>query len=419
MERKRALNARVSMNQSHTQRYTGHDRITNVINGNVKTDLTTASMQLVSTRNGTAVPNWQKRIASLSSATSAYVRNDALRLETPTYKFRVVWNGGSKDSPMIRDESWEGNINFLLIPTKVGSSSRARNTALGNFLSSAASSLSKLQGGTLIGELRETLQMIKKPASSLRDSLEKYYRRARGLSLDGYIKRRHRLHNSLTDMYLEYTYGWRPLMNDIAAGADAYMAMKYRYETERAEGSAKDVPYSSIVSVPGGKINMLLVDWKRRSTSEFKSRYVGVARSYVGVHTDTASEVRKLCGFQWQDFLPTAWNLLPYSFVADYFSNIGDILNSAHGLTADWIWKSYSVKCTYTLEITPRLRKPVGDRILSFYENGVSGKVTRTDYSRGEASLYLPTLQLEIPAVGFVWANLAALCKQGLSSKRD
>jgi hypothetical protein len=41
-----------------------------------------------------------------------------------------------------------------------------------------------------------------------------------------------------------------------------------------------------------------------------------------------------LFGFTPSEFIPTAWELLPWSFLIDYFTNIGDILSSAVTQTA-------------------------------------------------------------------------------------
>jgi hypothetical protein len=56
--------------------------------------------------------------------------------------------------------------------------------------------------------------------------------------------------------------------------------------------------------------------------------------SYQGHVADEKLDVTigravELSGFQFRDFVPTVWELIPYSFVSDYFVNIGDILEAA------------------------------------------------------------------------------------------
>lgn len=298
---------------------------------------------------------------------------------------------------------------------RVGSSTTAVNTALGNFLTSASNALAPLKGGVILGELRETLRMIKNPASALRDSISSYLKEATRLRRTSRMSGR-RLSKVLSNTYLEYVYGWRPLCQDIKSGADAYSALASKQETCFAFGRATDRPYVIKTSTYGGKINTLAVDFMKERSSTFKATYKGVAASKLGIQTDAASRIMVLSGFNWEDFLPTAWELIPYSFVADYFTNISQLLNSAHGLSASWIWKSLAVESTYSVVIYPKLRDPgLGWRLINKYQNDATGQVDLRDYSRGEANLHLPTFQLEIPGVGFVWANLLALLTQKVS----
>jgi hypothetical protein len=43
----------------------------------------------------------------------------------------------------------------------------------------------------------------------------------------------------------------------------------------------------------------------------------------------TAERIVELSGFDLKAFIPTVWEVIPYSFLVDYFVNIGDMLEAA------------------------------------------------------------------------------------------
>jgi hypothetical protein len=122
-----------------------------------------------------------------------------------------------------------------------------------------------------------------------------------------------------------------------------------------------------------------------------------------------------LFGFSPEQFLPTAWELLPYSFLIDYFTNIGDIIYGWSTLTADLAWCNRTSRKWFE-------RTVICNSDLSFAKTlipdmtvvtGTPSKsvVTKTSVSRAEYNgTLIPDFTFELPSFGSLrWLNIAAL----------
>lgn len=218
----------------------------------------------------------------------------------------------------------------------------------------------------------------------------------------------------LAETWLEYTFGWQPLMADIASAAKAYSWLKSKNQTARIFGKGQSSSTPDQIITPFSWINYChgrIFDSKS-TTAEI--RFKGVIKiPYTDINTTTASEILRLSGFQLSEFVPALWELLPWSFVIDYFTNIGDILNSIHGLQAEYVWwtRSDLIKSTHTydFQVNEALLK-LNTAILSWQVTAMPGSWNQTWYNRiARPNLALPGLRLQLPASGFQWANLLAL----------
>jgi hypothetical protein len=115
-----------------------------------------------------------------------------------------------------------------------------------------------------------------------------------------------------------------------------------------------------------------------------------------------------------EDFVPTVWELIPYSFVADYFTNIGDIISafSYGNMNLRWSTRTQVVKAiAVNNSASPRLNDTNPINIIEFGIDDGSSTITRRivdrkNYNGG----FVPSLRFEIPgADSSKWINLAAL----------
>lgn len=356
---------------------------------------------------GQNVPDWEKRIAEVLSATSDYSRT-GVKIEKLG---RVQWNAlleytlGNKTAV---SASYESLVNKLPASAPQHSLS-AYEIALGNMLENANQLASPLKGGIFLGELGKTLEMIRRPASALRDSFSLYLNKAFLIR-----KRRVRPVRVLADTYLEYLHGWRPLMYDIKSACQAYKDLEATSEYGRAFGKGSNSSTMSekgLASIfPTQPVQVELTTTTKTSTS---CKFVGVCRyAYDGIQAPPATRLQRLAGFRWEEFVPTLWELLPYSWVVDYFTNVGTILNAYHALNFVWRWHCCSQDARTTVTVTPKCRLGGSRWLTNERDTSIPGTASRIRYNRSSPPIRLPLLILRLPGNEWQWGALAALLQK-------
>jgi hypothetical protein len=121
-------------------------------------------------------------------------------------------------------------------------------------------------------------------------------------------------------------------------------------------------------------------------------------------------------------FLPTAWDLLPWSWMADFFTNVGDIIRGLSFVSGNlcWIEETHHQEETVNFNVigidmpsTGLLLKSSASSTVRYNQtgNGASGKYTRTTISRSIPSSlfdFVPSVELRVPHTPFQIADTAA-----------
>ena len=367
------------------------------------------------TKQGYRNPIWRDLVSKHKEAGTPYSRTGHVNYTMGQFlmTFKVPYLYGNSASDYLFESLYQ---DFLFLP-EAGTtrpSPTVYNTALGNFLVNVGEELSPFKGMVFLGELRETLKMLRRPASALRDGFSAYLKRARHAKKKMPLRTANKV---ISGLWLEYCYGWQPLMADIKSAARAYMASQSKVETRRVFGKASDRIAANhttedLVHLHSFHMYVVLTDTTYTDdTVIFKGE---VLREFTGIQGQSALNVSSLSGFTLSEFVPTVWELIPYSFVADYFTNIGVILNSIHGLTANLAWKSCSRKTSTTRE---RGYKPDRTYLLARFprhnpmitDGGRPSKAEVVNYTRDIPVLTVPSLVLHLPSSNWQWVNLAAL----------
>jgi hypothetical protein len=273
----------------------------------------------------------------------------------------------------------------------------------------------KFSSMTFLGELRQAISMIKRPANTLRKGLDSYIgtlkQRSKGISKTskrGKLARK----KILADTWLEYSFGWTPLISDVGNAAKALAA----WNVGRDGYDERRNVISSSASATEFGLNQSLTGVLGMGTNDnFPFRkidqgsYTSMVRYKVGltyktaVPVGSAARLAELSGFSLREFVPTAWELLPWSFLIDYFSNVGDVLEAFATPTDNisWICRTYRntkvQSCTY--RFIPDAFVGIPEYSWQESSNGTSSWILQeTSFSReAVSSLSLPRLSLENP----------------------
>jgi hypothetical protein len=120
---------------------------------------------------------------------------------------------------------------------------------------------------------------------------------------------------SFANNFLEYHFGWEPLIRDIHDAADVVNNPLKTFE--RAKGKGPSTYYVPNYTNIGGSVF---------DTTTYLYKYA----AYQGgrVQSITSGIAHTLDQFGLINPLSIAWELVPFSFVVDWFVNVGDVLAS-------------------------------------------------------------------------------------------
>lgn len=358
------------------------------------------------------VPGYRQKIAMALDATSSLTGTKRSYECEPGY-FLLRQKRLPGVSPFL--DAWiehyhYGDLAQATFPTiGAASSSVADTMALMRFANQVRQAQTALQGGVVLGELREALRMIRHPAQALRTGLDDYLEFIRGNKA-----RRRTSKNFLADSWLEYSFGWTPLVNDIFAGARALRQIRqrsYDHKVIRSVGTAQSMfPQSDMhKGLEGGHT----VSGTVLETAEFIVVYRGAVRLPIG---NRALMTRQNLGFTWSNFIPTVYELIPYSFLVDYFTNIGDVLSawSLWDVNMGWMNKTTIDKRTRKVTINRIATLNYNSSFYSLENKTLTPCVSTTEVRTVNRSRYtgslVPDFRFEIPGMSSLkWLNLAAL----------
>jgi hypothetical protein len=238
-----------------------------------------------------------------------------------------------------------------------------------------------------------------------------------------------KVHGSVGSAYLAGKFGWAPIIKDIIALLDLQDAIEERFQeirnhstnpkgyrrtvtlgtstkTEMNEG--KFVAGYSIGSLHGKEVVTTIdrkwaqVVYKPTTSVPFTSAQMRkVARRAVsGTRVDAS----------------TAWNLLPWSWMVDWFANVGDVLQASRndcGYYADSVLIMHSIETTYSLNDVAPGPGQTGAQI--HFVTGGDGMYRHVERHRYPMTPnYLPTIEVPV-LTGSQMSILGALGIQQLA----
>lgn len=406
-----------------------HVRSYNYPGGGTIDDSYVRSFPFTDFRNGSEDPEWKAKVAANTDATGP------LTAERHRFIYRLCSKVTSERRASSWDPSWSEKYTLsgmvatpIVYQYSAGDFASvfitADNRALVNLHKDIQKETTAFSGGTFLGELRETIKMIRRPAEALRKGFSAYLNDVRDtvkykVRVTNRFNKWKEIQKVLSGLWLEYSYGWKPLVNDIKDLASVFQHDNDDQRRSHARGHGyleKDFLSNSNPTYGDGT---LVCDV--RNTSVFQCRVIYRAGlSFKGaVPFGSFARLVELAGFRWGEFIPTVWNLLPYSFVADYFSNIGDVLQCTATDRANVTWVNRTVIYSNVFTSIAKLDPSQGYSYdLPMVRTGGTdlGYVTSvfTRVERASSSLRYPTIEFRMPAVDSAkWINLAALFVQG------
>lgn len=303
------------------------------------------------------------------------------------------------------------------------SMSDAKNDALIKFLKKVRQVQTSFSAPTFIGELGEALHMIRHPAQGLRNIAGSWLDKVKRIK----NQRPKNWKKNLSGAWLEQAFGWQPLISDINSAYETYRGLVDSNKQVPVTGFGIREKYVSNRSSQYNSANVgpnsTFYRYNQRGTEKAFARYRGMV--VRDVEATIHSKLQRF-GFNAEEFFPTAWELLPWSFLIDYFSNIGDVIQSEVACKGTVAWVNVSTVTSQTIEIGGSHSKTdtagAFPTYVSSWGDGVASKLVRRAVTRSvNVSLGDPYLAFRLPGSPYQWANMLALftqCSKSLYPQR-
>lgn len=368
----------------------------------------------VSTFTGTSNPAWKSQIKQGVSATTNC--SGTRRLYDPSY-FNAAWQGRLAAPPhgLLGQEDYgypplSGLFGSDGVNAPASMVTNVTNRAIVKFLDRAESARSSFEAGQDLGEFRETIRGIMHPLKSLREFTLSHLSRV--LKLSKQVQHKKALSKMVADTWLEYRFGWRPLALDISQGY-ADLMNNHHFDQIPVRATAHDtfpvvVTTSSNMPLINGAYSCPVTS---RVTGEFFVTYKGSVRTnavngQIGLRQNLQLDLPHL--------VPTIWDLLPYSWIADYFANVGDIVRSLCFGSGNVAWLNKTVRTVINYDYSFGQLKlnfvPTATTISVDQPSGTPS-ATFVSFTRTAVSpdTLVPRFQFTIPLTDRPWENMAAL----------
>jgi len=356
---------------------------------------------------------WRWLIRHGLNATNGYSRSTFNLFNVPTTGFGTFSDpsqGVNGQPTTYYIDQWDFGVNPS-DPINF-SASQADLLARQRFVSNYREIRTAFQGGTFLGELMETVRMIKRPASALRDGINRYHS-----DVKKRLKRSKHPNRVVQDTWLEYVFGWAPLISDISsacqlATADPYRIMQPIHGSGFVDWEEESGDVNRAPSTIGGPLVWVS---RYRRMNDVGVRYKGAVSA-----ENTPPSFPEQLGLSWSNVLPTIWELIPYSFLVDYFTNVGKVIEgiSTGPISLAWGCKSTRKRSSCFKQV---LFNPVtttanynNSRKWSGYITG-SGRIGHYSWFLRESveQVYvgISDFTFKLPGSGTKWLNIAALAR--------
>lgn len=308
-------------------------------------------------RIGVDLPDWQSRIAHGLDATTEYSREIRERMSTgsfvnnalqkgadgkPYYEYTMVYPqvAGSEPGTSFSRTETQQILTELRSDVVMECLARIRDESV------------QFATISFAGEFRDTIRTVLNPARAIRRAIDEYFVAVKPYKAKRSMGKKQiaRLTKRVSDLWLQTVFGIQPLIDDVEDGAHAFARVLNNLPRKSVVVAQKErqIP----IPVEHKKSGLSYLSWDRRINREsaasarlqicYRPRVVGSSRANL-----------EAFGIDWAQIPVDAWNLVPWSFLVDYFTNVGDVLE-AHATLAstDILYHSLTERLTEEVETT-------------------------------------------------------------------
>jgi len=386
---------------------------------------------------GPGSPDWRKRIAigqdATTSLTGVRFRMKASEGEYSGYQKTNPKNIFSQKGHILPQMTvgWPAAcsapvVNQAISKSQIKFAKKYREATQQNF-----------SGGVFVGQLLQTVRELSRPAKGIRDAIDTLhtdlsalYRERMRINKYGRTMVRDKnswreLTHAVSDTWLEWVFGHKANIQDLDDAAKAFKTMAdadcYDLIPIKAGGmseatvSGQVLSYTPASSLPSATFHQNVFK------DGYEQCYSTIRGAWRNDNPSGTMPIPGQFGIGVLDVLPTAWELVPWSFFADYFINIGQVLDAWQMRFVTFAWMNRTTRSSRTDKFSDLCR----DSSVSFaYDDSLSygGHVekSRFDVNRGTINSTWETgFMVKVPGFDSAsgrgrWLNIAALLTMGI-----
>jgi hypothetical protein len=206
---------------------------------------------------------------------------------------------------------------------------------------------------------------------------------------------RKEIFQTFTSKWLEYRYGWMPLIRDLESAVHAFESNLEKGDLVSGKGSVTtELNDSENVTTTSGPTTVTTV-----CTLTGSRIYRG--KAYASVRSPEFAKFGA-------DPLLTGWELVPFSFIVDWFIDVNSFIQAVSPFSgAELLGSMASVRDSYVLE---QVTDVLWSGTESGSDNGRTTRITTDQYTRFPHGVSLPSWNPRITPVRLL--DLAALIYQ-------
>jgi len=314
--------------------------------------LVNSRLSYLRTQTGQAVIGFRNKIRLGSDATSPY-STTATKVEyLVNGAATLLWSAKANPSVVYRYE-WTG---FARAPIDVvhltSVSTAVQNDALMKIVKKVKAERSHLNGLAFVGELREAIHGLRHPYQTMREQVHAHLttlnKRKRGIAAGPEPVRRRAWRDIIGSTWLETSFGMKPTVHDVKEIAEALARFQYeRPLKSRLQSKSKLLDAKSTSRVFGPGPDKLCYTESKRTESVASCSY-SIGTSFTARPAGSVASLTETLGFTLENFVPALHEVMPWSWLIDYFSNLGEMIEAGTLCETGikWICKSVCVKTT-------------------------------------------------------------------------
>lgn len=380
-------------------------------------------------KSGQKVPKWREKITKGLNASSPYSRSGTSLVSIAGGSASLTW---SNPGVSIAKEEFSGTYRVPAIPTLNTIPVTVSNKALTRITDKLRHELEHFNLLPALGELTQTIRMFGAPFSSVvrlfNGHYDKLERRARGIRGSPKAKRT-AWDKVIADTYLETVFGLLPLIEDTKSIAESLARWNAELEEDLPRPTSlllKATAFEKTATVTTGAaasiapLSNILCSDRYVNKQEHGVKYTVKLKYSLQAQFGSNNRLLQLLGLnRLANFIPTAWEITPWSWLFDYFVNIQEILEA--GVTdksnIDWIVKGERQTATTSYHGVLSKQSAGGWAPTTWVGTGSganhhAGKweTSRRAFTRSlPASLGVPMINVVVPTSSRKYANMLAV----------